>query len=184
MRMRWGARVDLGAAHPLHERIGADLGGQPTHRGHALGDGARRKTLRGDALTHYGRICKGELRHGYREGMEDQLGALGLILNTITLWNTVYLDHALEQLRASGIPGARRRRRSGCRRSCAATSTSTGTTRSRRPSLAARGGRYAIPMSPRTADGAPLASAAAGNSPFPGRVDLGSVPGAVAMHGG
>jgi Tn3 transposase DDE domain len=32
---------------------------------------------------------KGELRHGYREGMEDQLGALGLILNTITLWNTV-----------------------------------------------------------------------------------------------
>jgi Tn3 transposase DDE domain len=47
---------------------------------------------------------KGELRHGYREGMEDQLGALGLILNTITLWNTVYLDHALEQLRATGYP--------------------------------------------------------------------------------
>jgi TnpA family transposase len=47
---------------------------------------------------------KGELRHGYREGMEDQLGALGLILNTITLWNTVYLDHALDQLRATGYP--------------------------------------------------------------------------------
>lgn len=47
---------------------------------------------------------KGELRHGYREGMEDQLGALGLILNTITLWNTVYLDHAIEQLRADGYP--------------------------------------------------------------------------------
>jgi hypothetical protein len=26
-----------------------------------------------------------ELRHGCREGMEDQLGALNLILNTITL---------------------------------------------------------------------------------------------------
>jgi Tn3 transposase DDE domain len=38
---------------------------------------------------------KGELRHGYREGTEDQLGALGLILNAITLWNTVYLDCAL-----------------------------------------------------------------------------------------
>ena len=47
---------------------------------------------------------KGELRHGYRNGMEDQLGALCLILNTITLWNTVYLDHAIEQLRADGYP--------------------------------------------------------------------------------
>jgi hypothetical protein len=36
--------------------------------------------------------------------MEDQLGALGPILNTITLWNTVYLDHALDQLRADGYP--------------------------------------------------------------------------------
>jgi Tn3 transposase DDE domain len=36
--------------------------------------------------------------------MEDQLGALGLILNTITLWNTVYLDHAIGQLRATGYP--------------------------------------------------------------------------------
>lgn len=43
---------------------------------------------------------KGELHRGYREAMEDQLGALGLILNTITLWNTVYL----ETLRATGYP--------------------------------------------------------------------------------
>ena len=47
---------------------------------------------------------KGELRHGYRDGMEDQLGALGLVLNTITLWNTVYLDHAVSELRAAGYP--------------------------------------------------------------------------------
>jgi TnpA family transposase len=47
---------------------------------------------------------KGELRHGYRDGMEDQLGALGLVLNAITLWNTVYLDHAIDQLRAAGYP--------------------------------------------------------------------------------
>jgi len=36
--------------------------------------------------------------------MEDQLGALGLVLNCITLWNTVYLDHAVTQLRDDGYP--------------------------------------------------------------------------------
>lgn len=36
--------------------------------------------------------------------MEDQLGALGLILNCVTLWNTVYLNAALEQLRSGGYP--------------------------------------------------------------------------------
>jgi len=36
--------------------------------------------------------------------MEDQLGALGLVLNAITLWNTVYLDAAIAALRADGYP--------------------------------------------------------------------------------
>ena len=36
--------------------------------------------------------------------MEDQLGALGLVLNCITLWNTVYLNTALETLRGQGYP--------------------------------------------------------------------------------
>jgi Tn3 transposase DDE domain len=36
--------------------------------------------------------------------MEDQLGALGLALNCITLWNTFYLDAALTQLRADDYP--------------------------------------------------------------------------------
>ena len=36
--------------------------------------------------------------------MEDQLGALGLVLNCITLWNTVYLDAALARLRDEGYP--------------------------------------------------------------------------------
>ena len=36
--------------------------------------------------------------------MEDQLGALGLALNCVTLWNTLYLDHALSALRAQGYP--------------------------------------------------------------------------------
>ncbi len=47
---------------------------------------------------------RGELYQRYREGMEDQLGALGLVLNCIVLWNTVYIDAALEQLRAAGHP--------------------------------------------------------------------------------
>jgi TnpA family transposase len=49
---------------------------------------------------------RGELHQAYREGMEDQLGALGLVLNCITLWNTVYLDAALDTLRAEGYPVA------------------------------------------------------------------------------
>ena len=47
---------------------------------------------------------KGELYQRYRDGMEDQLGALGLVLNCIVLWNTVYINAALERLRAAGYP--------------------------------------------------------------------------------
>jgi len=36
---------------------------------------------------------------GPRRGQEDQLGALGLVLNVIVLWNTIYMDAALSQLR-------------------------------------------------------------------------------------
>lgn len=36
--------------------------------------------------------------------MKDQLGALGLVLNCVTLWNTVYMDAALDQLRAEDYP--------------------------------------------------------------------------------
>lgn len=47
---------------------------------------------------------RGELRQRYREGQEDQLGALGLVVNIIVLWNTIYMDAALEQLRREGYP--------------------------------------------------------------------------------
>ncbi len=47
---------------------------------------------------------RGELRQHYREGQEDQLGALGLVLNMIVLWNTVYMEAALKQLRRDGYP--------------------------------------------------------------------------------
>jgi TnpA family transposase len=45
---------------------------------------------------------RGELRQRYREGQEDQLGALGLVVNVIILWNTIYMDAAIEQLKAEG----------------------------------------------------------------------------------
>ncbi len=47
-------------------------------------------------------ICHGqygEIRKRYREGQEDQLGALGLVLNSVTLWNTVYMQASLDHLK-------------------------------------------------------------------------------------
>lgn len=42
---------------------------------------------------------RGEVRQRYREGQEDQLGALGLVVNVLVLWNTRYMDAALSHLR-------------------------------------------------------------------------------------
>src|SRR6266436_4372206 len=46
---------------------------------------------------------RGELRQRYREGQEDQLGALGLVVNAIVLWNTLYMDTALKHLQQEGL---------------------------------------------------------------------------------
>jgi TnpA family transposase len=51
------------------------------------------------------KIChgqRGEIRKRYRQGQEDQLSALGLVTNAVILWNTLYTEAALEQLRAEG----------------------------------------------------------------------------------
>jgi TnpA family transposase len=45
---------------------------------------------------------RGELYQRYREGQEDQLSALGLVVNMIVLWNTLYMDAVLDQLRSEG----------------------------------------------------------------------------------
>jgi TnpA family transposase len=47
---------------------------------------------------------RGEIRRAYREGQEDQLGALSLVLNAVVLWNTRYTDAALSALRTDGHP--------------------------------------------------------------------------------
>ena len=46
----------------------------------------------------------GEIYQRHYKGMEDQLGALGLVLNCVMLWNTFYMDRALGQLKAEGYP--------------------------------------------------------------------------------
>jgi TnpA family transposase len=72
----------------------------------------RRGTLiqlnRGEARHSLARVVfharRGELRQRYREGQEDQLGTLGLVVNIIVLWNTIYMEAALDQLRREGYP--------------------------------------------------------------------------------
>jgi TnpA family transposase len=75
-------------------------------------DSKRRRTLvqlnRGEGRHGLSRVVfhgqRGELRQHYREGQEDQLGALGLVVNMIVLWNTLYMQAAIDQLRAGGFP--------------------------------------------------------------------------------
>ena len=45
---------------------------------------------------------RGEIRKRYCEGQEDQLSALGLVVNVIVLWNTLYMEEVLNHLRSKG----------------------------------------------------------------------------------
>jgi len=50
-------------------------------------------------------IChgqRGEIRKRYKEGQEDQLGALGLVTNALVLWNTIYMQESLSHLKQQG----------------------------------------------------------------------------------
>lgn len=78
-----------------------------------IDDEAKRRRMlthlnRGEGRHSLARVVfhgqRGELRQRYREGQEDQLGALGLVVNIIVLWNTIYMDAVLEQLRTEGYP--------------------------------------------------------------------------------
>ena len=84
----------------MHERTGfADAFTHVAEGGH------RRRILvqlnRHEALHKLARKVfhgqKGEIRNRYREG---QLGALGLVVNAICLFNGLYLDEAVRTLRA------------------------------------------------------------------------------------
>jgi hypothetical protein len=47
---------------------------------------------------------RGELCQAYREGQEEHLGVLGLVVNMVVIWNTLYQDHILMDLRTRGVP--------------------------------------------------------------------------------
>lgn len=57
---------------------------------------------RGESRHNVARaICHGllgEIRKRYKEGQENQLGALGLVTNALILWNTIYMEKTLEFL--------------------------------------------------------------------------------------
>ncbi len=45
---------------------------------------------------------RGDLYQAYRTGQEEQLGALGLVVNAIALFNTRYMDRAVTHVRDTG----------------------------------------------------------------------------------
>lgn len=46
---------------------------------------------------------KGEIRKRYVQGQENQLSALGLVTNMVVLWNTRYMQLAIEHLQKQGV---------------------------------------------------------------------------------
>jgi TnpA family transposase len=109
MLQRDGHPTALGEAIAMYGRIFKSL--------HILAwidtDESYRRDVKGIRNLQEGRhalarkIChgrKGELYHRYQRGLENQLGALGLVLNCVTLWTTVYLDAAVRQLKAQRYP--------------------------------------------------------------------------------
>jgi hypothetical protein len=94
----------------METRVGAGLwsihlldycNGQPFRRRilTQLNRGESRHALARDVCHGH----RGELRQRYRQGQEEQLGALGLIVNAIVLYNTIYTQRALDHLAASGL---------------------------------------------------------------------------------
>ena len=109
MLQRDGHPIALGEAIAMYGRIFQTL--------HILSyidtDETYRRDIKGIRNLQEGRhalarkIChgkKGELYHRYERGLENQLGSLGLVLNCVTLWTTVYLDAAVRKLKAQGYP--------------------------------------------------------------------------------
>src|SRR6266498_1501802 len=67
---------------------------------HLLSPGERRNSL-ARAVFHGQR---GQLRRHYQVGQENQLDSLGIMINVIVLWQTVYIQAALDHLAAKGYP--------------------------------------------------------------------------------
>ncbi len=117
--LRVAGSLKMGTVSASELVRGLQGGGRPSTLGRAIGEvGRAAKTLyllnylddeayrrriltqlnRGESRHGVARAIfhgqRGELRQRYREGQEDQLGALGLVVNAVVLWNTRYLDAA------------------------------------------------------------------------------------------
>ena len=42
------------------------------------------------------------MHQSYREGQEDQLVTLGLVVNAVVIWNTKYMELALDAIKQTG----------------------------------------------------------------------------------
>ena len=125
--LRVARSLKMGTVDATELVRGLQGGGRPSTLGRAIGEVGRvAKTLyllnylddeayrrriltqlnRGESRHGVARAIfhgqRGELRQRYREGQEDQLGTLGLVVNAVVLWNTRYMDAALSRARASG----------------------------------------------------------------------------------
>ncbi len=106
MLHRDGKRTALGDAMAHYGRIQKTL-----HILRLADDEAYRRLIKEQANLHEGRHSfarkifhghRGELRQRYEEGQEDQIGALGLVLNVAILFNTRYLQAAVDELARQG----------------------------------------------------------------------------------
>ncbi len=125
--LRVAGSLKVGTVHATDVMRTLQAGGRPSALARAIGEVGRiAKTLyllgyiddenyrrriltqlnRGEGRHAVARVIfhgqRGELRQRYREGQEDQLGALGLVLNAVILWNTTYMQDALEDVRGAG----------------------------------------------------------------------------------
>lgn len=125
--LRIAGSLKMGTINPTKLIQMLQRSGKPTILGRAIGEFGRiYKTLhllkclnddnyRRDILTQLNRgetengleravmyAKKGELYKATREGQEDQLKALGLVSNAIVLWNTIYMEAALDAIQSAG----------------------------------------------------------------------------------
>ncbi|WAG43608.1 Tn3 family transposase (plasmid) [Clostridium estertheticum] len=125
--LRVAGSLKLGTINPTNLIKMLQRGGKPTMLGRAMGEfgrifkttyelsflddkNYRRRILtqlnRGESENGLKRVVvygkKGEIHQPHREDQEDQLNTLGLVTNAIILWNTVYMEKALDAIRNAG----------------------------------------------------------------------------------
>jgi TnpA family transposase len=126
--LRLAGSLKLGHLHPHAAMRMLQVKDRPTALARALGelgrvikslhllgyvdDEGKRRAILTQLNRHEARhrliraVCygkRGEIRKPHRQGQEEQLGTLGLVLNAIALWNATYIGAAVERIRAEGI---------------------------------------------------------------------------------